>query len=126
MFNVQCVATWVCSTFHILFETLKPTLLPVPINSVKLSVPSTKCCLCSLIPIPVPSSCTSAPLYQYQYQYSFIPVPVPSSSTSAYKLHQTVCAIDEVLFGPLAYNQQLQLCAQCLNPGHNFIKYCAP
>ena len=43
---------------------------------------------------------------------------------NTYQLCQTVCAIDQVLFVPPSYNQQLQLCAQCL-PGHYFIKYCA-
>ena len=113
---------------------LKPTLVPVPINPRALSnwVCHWRSVVCAplyqyqypvLVPVLLYTS-TSTPLYQYQY--SFVPLPVPCSSTSTYKLHQTVCAIDEVLFAPLAYNQQLQLCAQCLNPGHNFIKYCAP
>ena len=68
----SCVATCVCASFHILFQTLRLALVPV----------------------------------------------------NTYQLCQTVCAIDQVLFVPPSYNQQLQLCAQCL-PGHYFIKYCA-
>ena len=58
----SCVATCVCASFHILFQTLRLALVPV----------------------------------------------------NTYQLCQTVCAIDQVLFVPPSYNQQLQLCAQCL------------
>ena len=78
----SCVAICVCTSFHILFETLKPTLVPVLINFVKLCVPSQKCYLC--------------PSYNQQLQLC-------AQCSPRTQFHQVLCSLIEKYFGRYIY-----------------------